>query len=55
MRCMVDIITVKTNTRETMNENLRKKLHARSKVKITELVVAIDILFKARFKGGKRY
>ena len=50
----VDTITVETNTWETINKNLRNKSHARSKIKITELVVAIDIMFKARFKGGKR-
>ena len=40
----LDTITVETNTREKINKNMRKKYHARSKIKITELVVAIDIL-----------
>ena len=52
---MVDTITVDTNRRKTINKHLRKKMANKVKNRDIDLVVALDILFKARFKGGNRY
>ena len=51
----VDTITVETNRRETINKQLRKRIACKIKNRDTDLVVAVDILFKARFKRGKKY
>ena len=51
----VDTITVETNGRETINLTFKKNSMQGEKIKITHLAVAVDILFKASFKGGKRY
>ena len=49
-----DTITVETNRRETINKHLREKIACKVKTRGTDVVVAVDILFKARIKGGKR-
>ena len=55
LHIMIDTNTVETNRQKTINKHLRKKQHARFKMMIADLLVAKDIFFKARFKGGKRY
>ena len=53
---MVRTITVETNRLEMINKHLRKYWHARSKMRYRfSCCGMIIILFKNRFKGGKRY
>ena len=51
----VDTVTVGRKRRETINKYFRKNT-CKVENRDTDLVLAVDILFKARFKaGGKRY
>ena len=51
---MVDTIIVETNRLKTINKHLRKN-SKQGQNRDTDLVVAVEILFKARVKEGKRY
>ena len=49
----VDTITVETNSRETINKHLRKKIACKVKNRDTDLVVAVDICLRLYLKEEK--